>query len=97
MGKVSLNISQPAPVTPSTPIKTPIQVKSNLLKSNQVTCLIFHGQIESTENFQDKLYQKYKKKYQGKRIKYYRIQSSNSFAFSMVIATLSNTASKLGL
>ena len=42
MGKVSLNISQPAPVTPSTPIKTPqsipvtpvktpIQVKSNLL------------------------------------------------------------------
>lgn len=36
------------------------------MKSNQVTCLIFHGQIESTENFQDKLYQKYKKKYQGK-------------------------------
>jgi hypothetical protein len=42
MGKVSLNISQPSPVTPSTPIKTPqsipvtpvktpIQVKSNLL------------------------------------------------------------------
>lgn len=42
MGKVSLSISQPAPVTPSTPIKTPqsipvtpvktpIQVKSNLL------------------------------------------------------------------
>jgi len=35
MGKVSLNISQPAPVTPSTPVKTPqptpIQVKSNLL------------------------------------------------------------------
>jgi imidazolonepropionase-like amidohydrolase len=36
------------------------------MKSNQVTCLIFHGQIESTENFQYKLYQKYKKKYQGK-------------------------------
>lgn len=36
------------------------------MKSNQVSCLIFHGQIESTENFQDKLYQKYKKKYQGK-------------------------------
>ena len=36
------------------------------MKSNQVTCLIFHGQIECTENFQDKLYQKYKKKYQGK-------------------------------
>ena len=34
MGKVSLNISQPTPVTPSTPvtpIKTPHQVKSNLL------------------------------------------------------------------
>lgn len=31
MGKVSLSIPQPAPVTPSTPIKTPIQVKSNLL------------------------------------------------------------------
>ena len=34
MGKVSLNIPQPTPVTPSTPvtpIKTPIQVKSNLL------------------------------------------------------------------
>ena len=31
MGKVSLSISQPAPVTPSTPVKTPIQVKSNLL------------------------------------------------------------------
>ena len=31
MGKVSLNISQPVPVTPSTPVKTPIQVKSNLL------------------------------------------------------------------
>jgi hypothetical protein len=31
MGKVSLNISQPSPVTPSTPVKTPIQVKSNLL------------------------------------------------------------------
>ena len=31
MGKVSLNISQPAPVTSSTPVKTPIQVKSNLL------------------------------------------------------------------
>ena len=36
------------------------------MKSNQVSCLIFHGQIESTENFQYKLYQKYKKKYQGK-------------------------------
>ena len=34
MGKVSLNISQPTPVTPSTPVtpvKTPHQVKSNLL------------------------------------------------------------------
>ena len=35
MGKVSLNIPEPKPVTPSTPIKTPqptpIQVKSNLL------------------------------------------------------------------
>jgi hypothetical protein len=39
MGKISLNISQPAPVTPIktpqpipvTPVKTPIQVKSNLL------------------------------------------------------------------
>ena len=34
MGKVSLNIPQPTPVTPSTPvtpIKTPHQVKSNLL------------------------------------------------------------------
>ena len=34
MGKISLNISQPTPVTPSTPvtpIKTPHQVKSNLL------------------------------------------------------------------
>ena len=31
MGKISLNISQPSPVTPSTPVKTPIQVKSNLL------------------------------------------------------------------
>jgi len=31
MGKVSLSIPQPAPVTPSTPVKTPIQVKSNLL------------------------------------------------------------------
>lgn len=34
MGKVSLNIPQPTPITPSTtvtPIKTPHQVKSNLL------------------------------------------------------------------
>ena len=31
MGKVSLNISQPTPVTSSTPVKTPHQVKSNLL------------------------------------------------------------------
>ena len=34
MGKVSLNIPQPTPVTPSTPVtpvKTPHQVKSNLL------------------------------------------------------------------
>jgi len=31
MGKISLSIPQPAPVTPSTPVKTPIQVKSNLL------------------------------------------------------------------
>jgi hypothetical protein len=34
MGKISFNNPQPAPVTPSTPstpIKTPIQVKSNLL------------------------------------------------------------------
>ncbi len=36
------------------------------MKSNQVTCLVFHGQIESAENFQYKLYQKYKRKYQGK-------------------------------
>lgn len=36
------------------------------MKSNQVTCLMFHGQIESAENFQYKLYQKYKRKYQGK-------------------------------
>ena len=31
MGKVSLNIPQPTPVTPVTPVKTPHQVKSNLL------------------------------------------------------------------
>ncbi|MFM1914728.1 MAG: hypothetical protein RLZZ531_397 [Bacteroidota bacterium] len=36
------------------------------MKSNDVTCLIFHGQLETAENFQWKLYQKYKKKYQGK-------------------------------
>ncbi len=36
------------------------------MKSNDVTCLIFHGQLESPENFQWKLYQKYKKKYQRK-------------------------------
>jgi hypothetical protein len=31
MGKISLNNPQPAPVTPFTPVKTPHQVKSNLL------------------------------------------------------------------
>ena len=36
------------------------------MKSNQVTCLIFHGQIKSTTNFQGELYQKYKRKYQNK-------------------------------
>lgn len=36
------------------------------MKTNQVTTLIFHGQLLSAENFQYKLYQKYKKKYAGK-------------------------------
>ncbi|MFM6933896.1 MAG: amidohydrolase family protein [Flavobacteriales bacterium] len=36
------------------------------MKSNQVTCLIFHGQIKSTTNFQGELYLKYKRKYQNK-------------------------------
>jgi hypothetical protein len=36
------------------------------MKTNQVSTLIFHGQLVSSENFQYKLYQKYKKKYQGK-------------------------------
>jgi imidazolonepropionase-like amidohydrolase len=36
------------------------------MKTNQVSTLIFHGQLVSSENFQLKLYQKYKKKYQGK-------------------------------
>ena len=36
------------------------------MKSNQVTCLVFNGHIESAENFQYQLYQKYKRKYQGK-------------------------------
>jgi imidazolonepropionase-like amidohydrolase len=36
------------------------------MKTNQVSTLIFHGQLVTSENFQFKLYQKYKKKYQGK-------------------------------
>jgi hypothetical protein len=36
------------------------------MKTNQVSTLIFHGQLVTAENFQYKLYQKYKKKYQGK-------------------------------
>jgi hypothetical protein len=36
------------------------------MKTNQVSTLIFNGQLVSSENFQFKLYQKYKKKYQGK-------------------------------